>query len=145
MILVSACLAGENCRYDGTSATSPAIAKLVKSGQAVAACPEVLGRLGTPRSRAEIVGGDGWDVLAGRAAVMTDEGDEVTWEFIAGAHMVVTLAQATDCRHAILKSLSPSCGVGRIFDGSFSDKMRPGVGVTVAALSEAGITFESSK
>jgi uncharacterized protein YbbK (DUF523 family) len=145
LIIVSACLAGERCRFDGTDCGVPEIIELVRGGRAVGACPECLGGLGVPRPAAEIVGGDGRDVLAGKAAVLTDKGDDVTGPFIAGAHLMVELAEATGCRRAMLKSKSPSCAADGIFDGTFSGKMRPGLGVAAAVLAEAGILIEYTK
>lgn len=138
-ILVSACLAGCNCRYNGQSVEVGEISRLVRRGKALAACPELLGGLDVPRERSEIVGGDGWAVLDGRATVRTISGRDVTAEFIKGARLAVDTAGAAKCRYAILKSNSPSCGVGTIFDGSFSGKMRLGDGVTAAALRGAGL------
>ena len=130
MILVSACLAGEPCRYNGTGCVCPAVAGLVSAGQALAVCPELLGGLSTPRATAEIV--------AGR--VMTVDGDDVTDAYQAGAQLALKLAKQAGCRLAILKARSPSCGCGQIYDGSFSGRLIPGNGVLAALLKAAGIT-----
>lgn len=102
-------------------------------------CPEVDGGLGTPRPPAEIVGGDGADVLAGRAQVMTVDGADVTEAYIAGADRALVAAQRSGARAAILKARSPSCGCGAIYDGTFSRTLTPGDGVTAALLQAHGI------
>ena len=142
-ILVSACLAGESCRYDGSSCAVSLVETLVREGRAITFCPEVEGGLATPRPAAEIVGGDGRSVLRGEARVLTVDGDDVTSAFFAGAGLAATRALAAGCRRAILKSNSPSCAVTAIFDGSFSAKIKPGIGVAAAALAEAGIYVET--
>jgi uncharacterized protein YbbK (DUF523 family) len=105
----------------------------------VLVCPEVDGGLGTPRPPAEIVGGDGADVLAGRARVVTSGGADVTGAYVAGARRALAVAQESGARAAILKSRSPSCGKGGIYDGSFSRSLRAGDGVTAALLRANGI------
>ncbi len=143
-VFVSACLTGEKCRYDGTTYSTPVARALVGHGQAVVFCPELAGDLGVPRPRAEIVGGDGRDVLDGRAQVLTVDGTDVTSAFVAAARAAVAVAQASGCRRALLKSRSPSCGFGVIFDGTFSGRIKPGIGVAAAALAEVGVDIESS-
>ncbi len=142
---MSACLAGELCAYDGKARPHPLVARLVAAGQAVPACPECLGGLPTPRPPAEIQGGDGRDVLAGRARVVNKEGEDVTAAFVLGARRALELARAHGITTAILKSRSPSCGLGRIYDGTFSGRLRPGHGVTVALFLAAGLTVLSEK
>lgn len=138
-VLVSACLAGCECRYDGRSNEASEVARLVAEGRAVLVCPEEEGGLGTPRPPAEIVGGDGHDVLAGRATVTTRDGRDVTAQYIAGAERALARAQATGATRAILKARSPSCGAGVIYDGSFSHSTTAGDGVTAALLKTNGI------
>ena len=138
-ILVSACLAGRPCAYDGTDRAHEAIMKLVAEGRAVLVCPEDEGGLGTPRPASEIVGGDGADVLAGRAEVVTKEGRDVTGEYVAGARIAVERASEAGCKTAILKARSPACGCGAIYDGTFTRSISSGDGVAVAALKQAGI------
>lgn len=137
--LVSACLAGERCRYDGTSCPDKDIVAMVREGSAIAACPEMLGGLGTPRARAEISGGDGAAVLKGEASVITVNGQNVTEAFLEGAARFIAAARGANCGVAILKSKSPACGVGTIFDGTFSGTVQSGDGVAAAALKLAGI------
>ncbi|MDQ3914714.1 MAG: DUF523 domain-containing protein [Actinomycetota bacterium] len=138
-VLVSACLAGRACRFDGSANPDDAVARLVAEGRAVLVCPEVDGGLGTPRPAAEITGGDGRDVLAGTARVLTRDGDDVTAAYIAGAQRALDVARAAGARTAILKARSPSCGKGAVYDGSFSRTLQPGDGVTAALLEQNGI------
>ncbi|MFJ2780063.1 DUF523 domain-containing protein [Kitasatospora sp. NPDC087315] len=142
-ILVSACLAGVPCRYDGRAKTSAAAVGLVEAGQAVVVCPEVAGGLATPRPAAEIVGGDGEDVLAGRARVVDVTGADCTGAFLDGARQALAAAEAAGARRALLMARSPSCGCGRIYDGTFTGALRPGDGVTAALLRRAGIEVEA--
>jgi uncharacterized protein YbbK (DUF523 family) len=139
LVLVSACLAGRRCRHDGTAAPADQVAGLVASGQAVLVCPEVEGGLGIPRPPAEIVGGDGSDVLAGRARVVTASGRDVTAAYLAGAEAVLARARSAGVTRAVLKARSPSCGCGEIYDGTFSGRRRSGQGVTAALLRRAGL------
>ena len=108
-------------------------------GRAVLVCPEEDGGLGTPRPPAEIVGGDGADVLEGRARVMTRGGRDVTAEYVAGARIALDAARAAGAETAILKARSPSCGKGSIYDGSFTRTVKDGDGVTAALLKAHGI------
>ncbi|MEV7782784.1 DUF523 domain-containing protein [Kitasatospora sp. NPDC088351] len=142
-ILVSACLAGVPCRYDGRAKTSAAAVGLVEAGQAVVVCPEVAGGLATPRPAAEIVGGDGEDVLAGRARVVDVTGADCTGAFLDGARQALAAAEAAGARRALLMARSPSCGCGRVYDGTFTGALRPGDGVTAALLRRAGIEVEA--
>lgn len=109
-ILVSSCLAGVPCRYDGNARPNAEIVAAVEEGRAVPACAEQLGGLPTPRPAAEIQGGDGNDVLRGTAAVITDQGEDVTAEFVAGAESVTALALAHGITEAVLQARSPSAG-----------------------------------
>lgn len=139
MILVSACLAGIPCRYDGQSKAVENIAELVKRGEAKVFCPETLGGLKIPRVPSEIIGGEGEDVLQGRAKVMSRDGVDRTEEFLAGAYATLELCRKHNAREVWLKAKSPSCGVGRIYDGTFSGALRPGDGVTTALLKRNGV------
>lgn len=100
-VLVSACLAGRACAYDGSARPHPAIVRLVREGRAVLVCPEEEGGLGSPRPAAEIQGGDGADVLDGRAAVVTDDGSDVTEQYLSGTRIAVWRASEKGCRTAI--------------------------------------------
>lgn len=116
---------------------------MIEEDSAIAVCPEMLGGLGTPRPRAEISGGDGLAVLKGTASVITINGQNVTGAFLEGAARLVTAAKEANCTVAILKSKSPACGVGTIFDGTFSGTVQSGDGVAAAALKLAGIEIIS--
>ena len=142
MLIVSKCLTGECCRYDGKSKPDPEIVKLVLSGEALAVCPEQLGGLPTPRVPAELTG-TGEAVLKGLAKAMTRDGRDVTAEFIKGAETTLALALGAGAEKAILKAKSPSCGSGLIYDGTFTGTLREGSGVTAALLIENGVDVET--
>lgn len=144
-VIVSACLAGLPCRYDGSSCPHPAVLAVVRAGRALPVCPEQVGGLPTPRPPAEIAGGDGGDVLDGRARVVDANGEDVTEPFLRGAQATLALARAVGARRAILKARSPSCGVGAIRDGNFSGRVRPGDGVTAALLRRHGIEVHTDE
>lgn len=138
MVAVSWCLCGRECRYDGT-AKPDAQAMALAEGGALCICPEVMGGLPIPREPAEIVGGDGYDVLDGRARVISVSGKDVTAEYVAGAEKALRLCREKGVTHALLKANSPSCGSGRIYDGSFTGGKRKGDGVTAALFKRNGI------
>ncbi|HFD40016.1 MAG TPA: DUF523 domain-containing protein [Anaerolineae bacterium] len=143
LILVSACLLGVACRYDGQSCPEEGVRDLAAHGRLVPICPEVAGGLPTPRPPAEIEGAaeglDGEAVLTGRTRVVRRDGTDVSAAFIAGAEAALALARRLGLRRAILKADSPSCGVGRIHNGRFDGRLVSGDGVTAALLKQAGI------
>ena len=146
MIIVSACLAGHKCRYDGKAMPNNAVMELVRSGQAVPVCPECLGGLTTPRPSAEIIGGSGEDVLTGKAKVLAKNGDsfsDVTAAFVSGAYAALEKAKNCGADEAILKSSSPSCGCGTIYNGNFNGTKRSGNGVAAALFIQNGIRVRS--
>ena len=145
MILVSACLIGQEVKYDGTHNFHLKIKRLFDEHQAIPVCPEVLGGLSTPRDPAEIVGGDGDDVLDGRAKVITDKGKDVTNAFIKGAYETLTMAQKVGATLVILKERSPSCGSSMIYNGEFNKNKIAGNGVTAALLKRHGIQVQSEE
>ncbi|NLW44154.1 MAG: DUF523 domain-containing protein [Syntrophomonadaceae bacterium] len=145
MIMVSACLAGINCKYNGGNNYCSSLCAWLASQPHFLVCPETLGGLPIPRMPAEIQGGDGNDVLDSRARVVTSQGDDVTDAFIQGARAVLDLARLNRVNLAILKSNSPSCGCGRIYDGSFSRRLRPGDGVAAALLRRHGVKVLTEK
>ena len=108
-------------------------------GEAVPVCPEEESGLPTPRPAAEIVWGTGEDVLNGRARVLTTEGEDVTAYFLHGAQYAADVAAANGIEVAVLKANSPSCGCGRIYDGTFSGAVMDGDGVTAALLKRKGV------
>lgn len=143
--LVSACLLGFPCAYDGSGRFEPELLALAARGRVVPICPEVAGGLGIPRPPAEIVGGDGDDVLDGRARVMTVAGEDVTAAYLQGAECALLAAQRYDIARAILKQRSPSCGSGCIYDGTHAGRLRAGQGVTVALLRRHGVAVWSEE
>lgn len=134
MYIISACLAGVNCRYDGGNNFHSKIVKLVKDGKAILVCPEQLGGLTTPRLPCEIV----LDEM-GNKKVVSIEGKDKTKEFLKGAEETLKIAEMIGAKKAILKSRSPSCGKGRIYDGNFDKKLVLGNGITVDLLEKNGI------
>ena len=144
-ILVSACLLGRACRYDGGHCRHEGVVRFLAGRVIVPVCPESLGGLVIPRPPAEIAGGDGRDVLAGRARVLDREGRDVTAAFRRGAEATLARAEACGAKAAILKERSPSCGVRWIYDGTFSRTLRPGLGVAAALLAGRGIVLASEE
>lgn len=139
MVLVSACLLGVRCRYDGSAAPVDALAGKKGAGGYVPVCPEQLGGLPTPREGAHLEGGDGVDVLDGNAAVVTENGRDVTAHFLRGAEEVLRLALSLGTREAVLKERSPSCGVTLVHRETGPVK---GMGVTTALLKRHGVKVE---
>jgi uncharacterized protein YbbK (DUF523 family) len=139
MKLVSACLLGINCNFEGKNKLQPQLLEEFKKGELYPICPEVLGGLSIPRIPAEIQGGDGLDVIEGKAYVVNMQGIDVTDEFMKGAYEVLRIAEVIDAKEALLVERSPSCGCGEIFDGSFTGKLKSGDGVTAALLKKKGI------
>ena len=127
-LLVSACLLGCPCRYDGAAKPCPAVLALAERHELVPVCPEQLGGLPTPRPPAERRGD----------RVVTQHGD-VTEQYRRGAAEAVRLARLLRCDAAVLKEKSPSCGRGAVYDGTFTRTLIPGDGVTAEALLAAGI------
>ena len=128
-VLVSACLLGTACRYDGQSKVHPLAAALLKKHTAIPVCPEILGGLSTPRPPAERKGN----------GVVTESGADVTENYHRGAQEVLKLARLCGCAVAILKERSPACGAGEIYDGSFTHTLTEGYGVAAELLQENGI------
>lgn len=127
-VLVSACLLGVPCRYNGRSATHPAALRLLEAGRAVPVCPELLGGLPTPRAPVEL--------NKGRA--VDSNGRDVTAEFRSGALAALAQGLERGCASALLKSRSPSCGCGQVYDGQFRGVLVPGDGLFAALLKERG-------
>ena len=145
MIIVSACLCGINCKYDGGNNLNDTVLKLLKEGKAIPVCPEQLGGQQTPRSPHEIVNGNGLDVLEGKARICGKENQDSTSDFLKGAYETLKIAEAVGARSAILKARSPSCGVSQIYDGTFSGTKRFGNGVTAELLLSKGIKVFSEE
>lgn len=134
-ILVSACLLGVHCRYDGGSQKRDLLDSLSEQYHLVPVCPEQLGGLPTPRTPSERVG----------AQVLAKDGRDVTDEYRRGAEEALRLAKCFGCKTAILKARSPSCGSGTVYDGTFSGKTVPGDGVTAELLKQNGIRVLSDE
>ncbi len=132
-ILVSACLLGTPCRYDGASKRHPLIDALAEKYTLIPVCPEVLGGLPTPRTPSERVG----------ERVLMRDGRDVTEHYRVGAEAALSVAQKEGCTLAVLKSRSPSCGSGEIYDGTFSRRLIPGDGMTAELLKAQGIAVLS--
>jgi hydroxyethylthiazole kinase-like uncharacterized protein yjeF len=141
-LLVSACLLGVNCRYDGGNSLSEKVIQKISGIFFLPVCPEILGGLPTPRAPNWFVGGAGKEVVEGRARVMNEEGKDVTENFLRGAREVLGLAQKFRVRRAILKSGSPSCGVGWV---KVRGEKIIGDGVMTALLRQHGVEVISDE
>ena len=128
-ILVSACLMGVSCRYDGKSNQLPQLEQLMKQHTCIPVCPEIFGGLPTPRVPAERQG----------SKIMTQDGQDVTQQFVQGTAEVLRLADLYHCKAALLKERSPSCGCGQIYDGTFTKTLTEGDGLTAEMLKRKGI------
>lgn len=133
-ILISACLIGLNCKYNGGNNENNKLVELMKEKDLIPICPEQLGGLKTPRTNAE----------RKQAKVITKEGVDVTKEYQRGAEEVLNLAKKLNIKKAILKSRSPSCGIEEIYDGTFSHTLTKKDGVTAELLKKNGIEVISS-
>ena len=129
MIIVSACLAGVECRYNGLAYPIPEVIEMVKTCKALPLCPEILGGLPSPRHPSEQCQG----------RVICDDSTDVTEQFTRGARIAADIAALIGCKKAILKAKSPSCGCGKIYDGTFSHTVISGDGVFAKMLKEQGI------
>ncbi len=139
VILISACLLGVNCKYNGENNLKDEIIEYFKGKGIIPICPEQLGGLPTPRLPAEIKNGNGQDVLKGKAKVINSDGIDATEQFIKGAYETFKLAETLGATKAILKTRSPSCGVGGIYNGDFNGTLIEGDGVTAALLKSKGL------
>ena len=128
-VLVSACLLGCACRYDGASKAHPEVLRLARECTLIPVCPEQLGGLPTPRPPAE----------RQREQVLTEDGRDVTAQYRKGAEEALRLAKIFGCECAVLKERSPSCGCKGVYDGTFSRTLRPGMGVAAELLAKNGI------
>ena len=128
-ILVSACLLGLNCRYDGKNNYSEEIDEFLKDYDVIPICPEIMGGLPTPRCPSEKIGDK----------VITKEGIDVTEQYVKGANECLFLAKKYNVKKALLKLRSPSCGYGQIYDGTFSHTLVNGNGITAEVLESNGI------
>ena len=132
-ILISACLVGENCKYNGGNNLNPKIEALLDKYDLIPFCPEVEGGLDIPRNPSEIKG----------KSVFMDNGRDVTENFLKGAKRALMLALYLKIKIVVLKERSPSCGTHQVHDGSFSNKLIDGMGITAKMLKENGIAVYS--
>ena len=142
IVLVSACLLGVNCRYDGASKRDSNVLNYVGNKLVIPVCPESLSGLGFPRPAAEIEKGDGFTVLSGKSRVFLKDGTEVTREFLSGAKEALKIARISGAKFAILKDRSPSCGLNSVYNRG--KKVR-GVGIFTALLIREGMTIICEK
>lgn len=141
-ILISACLAGFNVRYNASNKTvvNATLQRWQEEQRLVICCPELAAGFATPRQPAEIAAaGKGSEVIALTARVIDAAGEDVTEQYLLGAHLALETAHLHGCRFALLSDRSPSCGSQTIYDGSFSGQTQPGSGVTAELLRQHGI------
>jgi len=143
MILVSACLLGINCKYNGDNNSNEKLKAYLKDKEYIIACPEQLGGLTTPRDPSEIVGKGGESVLMGEGKVLSNRDRDVTSCFVKGAEETLKIANLYKCKEAVLKEGSPSCGSSFVYDGTFSGVKIEGQGVTASILRKNGISVIS--
>lgn len=134
-VLVSACLLGVNCKYNGGNNFKEELLNKLKDKEIIPFCPEIAGGLSTPRPASEIQGDK----------VLNIEGHDVTDNFKRGASEALHLCELLGIKKAILKAKSPSCGYGLIYDGTFSSKLTTGNGITANLLQENGIEVISDQ
>jgi uncharacterized protein YbbK (DUF523 family) len=128
MYLISSCLIGVNCRYNGTSINDASLKKLIDEGKAISACPEVLAGLPTPRESCEII------TESTNVKVKSKVGSDFTKEYELGASIILDICKQHKVTTAILQSRSPSCGFGKIYSGKFDGKLVKGNGITADIL-----------
>ncbi len=145
MKLISACLLGVKCRWDGTDNTNDKALGLLKKEVLIPVCPEQLGGLPTPRLCQEIQGGAGKEVLEKRAKVVNENGVDVTDQFVKGAEETLKIARLYQVKEFIGKSHSPSCSCSKIYDGTFSGKSINGRGITAELLMRNGIKIREEE
>ena len=133
MIIISACLCGCNCKYNGENNKNEQCVKLFKEGKAILICPEQLGGLSTPRTPCEIIENNGL------IKVVNKLDEDLTENFKKGAEEALKLAKLVNAKVAILKESSPSCGSSFIYDGTFSNNKIKGIGITAKKFVENGI------
>lgn len=144
--VISACLLGIPCRWNGKSKTSKKSLEVYLKGNAIPVCPEIFGGLSTPRSACEIIGGDGKDVLTRKAKIVDKKGKDYSKAFVCGSAIALEkIVKNYGIKKAILKSGSPTCGAGHIFSGKFDGKKKKGVGVFAAMLEKNGVEISEEK
>ncbi|MBC8214653.1 MAG: DUF523 domain-containing protein [Candidatus Marinimicrobia bacterium] len=140
-MLISACLLGENCRYYGNNCGKQ---NLINANvEWIPICPEIEGKLETPRPPSELQG-TAEDILLGKSNIVNSKREDVTKHYIDGAKICLEISQQENIYLAILKSRSPSCGLGKVYDGSFSNNLKDGDGVFAYLCKQNGIKVISS-
>ncbi|MBS6185277.1 MAG: DUF523 domain-containing protein [Clostridium celatum] len=143
MYLISACLCGVNCKYNGLNNYNEICDKLFTSGKAILVCPEQLGGLPTPRIPSEIIGESSNILNNNNGSVIDKNGNYVTPQFVKGAKETLQIAKKLNIKKAILKDGSPSCGVNYIYNGNFNGSKIKGMGITAQLLKESSIDIIS--
>ena len=143
MYLISACLCGVNCKYNGLNNYNEICDKLFTSGKAILLCPEQLGGLPTPRIPSEIIGESSNILNNNNGSVIDKNGNYVTPQFVKGAKETLQIAKKLNIKKAILKDGSPSCGVNYIYNGNFNGSKIKGMGITAQLLKESSIDIIS--
>ena len=143
MYLISACLCGVNCKYNGLNNYNEICDKLFTSGKAILVCPEQLGGLPTPRIPSEIIGESSNILNNNNGSVIDKNGNDVTPQFVKGAKETLQIAKKLNIKKAILKDGSPSCGVHYIYNGNFNGSKIKGMGITAQLLKESSIDIIS--
>ncbi|WP_297713879.1 DUF523 domain-containing protein [Clostridium sp.] len=143
MYLISACLCGVNCKYNGLNNYNEICDKLFTSGKAILVCPEQLGGLPTPRIPSEIIGESSNILNNNNGSVIDKNGNDVTPQFVKGAKETLQIAKKLNIKKAILKDGSPSCGVNYIYNGNFNGSKIKGMGLTAQLLKESSIDIIS--
>lgn len=138
MLAVSSCIAGMKCRYNATDTYNPLVMSHIADNY-IAICPEILAGLDIPRAACEIVEGSGEDVLNGTARIIDKNGVDITEIMICGAEKALQICLENSITKAYLQTKSPTCGSGKIYDGTFSDTLKPGDGLFTALLKQHGI------
>jgi len=137
-VLFSACLVGTKCRYNSTDAFNKEILEVLGKSEAINVCPELLGGEPIPRPACNIHGGDGHDVIKGKAKVIGIDGKDYTKSYLLGAQKALAIAVENNVKKAYLKSKSPTCGFGKIYDKS-GQNLKIGNGIFAALLIDHGI------
>lgn len=144
MYIISACLCGVNCKYNGNNNINERCLKLFKEGKAVLVCPEQLGGLSTPRNPVEL-DNVASEIIEGNGRAINNKGEDVTKPFLNGAYETLKIAKELGATKAILKEGSPSCGANFVYDGTFTGNKIKGKGITAQLLENAGITVFSDE
>ena len=145
MYLISACLCGVNCKYNGLNNLNDKCLELLRKGEALLVCPEQLGGLNTPRIPSETLGNAKDIIELNKGKVINKEGKDVTKEFLKGAKEALKIAKEANIKKAILKESSPSCGSNFVYGGSFTGNKIKGKGITAYLLEKEGIEIISEK